>query len=147
MAFVFFHSKLAGFLISGVLSSSVMKESAGCFSIGVEVGGDLFIEDFGIFQSNLLDKLTGFLTSKVLSSGMKDSALRALLGFAGTEHCARTVWCFFLINGDLFREGFGIIQSKLLGGLAGIFTSGREEAAWKALLEVSMTVVGGPEMS
>ena len=63
---------------------------------------------------------------------MKESAWKAFLEVAKTA-----AGCFFLINGDLFREEFGIIQSKLLGEVAGFLSSVMKEAAWKALLEVA----------
>jgi len=100
----------------------VMKDSGWCFFLGVEIDGDLLREELGI----------GFLISRVLFSGMKESAWKAFLEVAKTA-----AGCFFLINGDLFREEFGIIQSKLLGEVAGFLSSVMKEAAWKALLEVA----------
>ena len=99
--------------------------------LGGEVDGDLFREELGIPLSKLLDELAGFLISRVLFSGMKESAWKALLEVAGSC-CAETAGCFFLINGDFFREEFGIIQSNLLGELSGFPSSVVQESAWTA---------------
>ena len=91
----------------------------------------------GFVHSELLDELSGFLISRVLFSGMKGSAWEAwiLVDFEIDDFLKSEF--SFLINGELLREEFGIIQSTLLYLLAGFLSSGMIEPFWRALVEVS----------